>query len=465
MKRPVAPPLFLERIAGLLGEEYPAFRSALEEPACLSLRANTLKVGRTGVAALLGLSDTPLPWCPEALLLPPEVHLGRHPLHAAGLFYLQEPGSTAVVPALDPRPGERILDLCAAPGGKATHIAARLRGQGLLWANEVNRRRAHVLLENLETWGAQNIVVSAEHPEHLARCLPGFFDRVLVDAPCSGESLFRRDPESIREWSPAAVQGCARRQAHILESAAALVRPGGILLYSTCTFSPEENEGVVGAFLEAHPEYRVEEVPSFPGYAPGRPEWAPGCAAGVRESLRQAVRLWPHRAPAEGHFLVRMRREKGPLPSDRSLLSLPAPGPAAQEVLDRFWRDLFPDLLLPERLGLLGEEVLVLPEQLPAVSGLSLLRIGWQLGKIHRGRFTPSHALAMGLDLAQAGRRLNLSPDGPEVAAFLRGETLRSPGPAGWLLVGISGYPLGWGRRVDSVVKNHLPHARRTDRL
>ncbi|MGB9724480.1 MAG: RsmB/NOP family class I SAM-dependent RNA methyltransferase, partial [Chloroflexia bacterium] len=398
------------------------------------------------------------PWCPEAVLLPPDVHLGRHPFHAAGLFYLQEPGATAAIPALDPQPGERLLDLCAAPGGKATHIAARLRGEGLLWANEVNGRRARVLLENLERWGARNIVVSAEHPERLAERLPGFFDRVLVDAPCSGEALFRREPESVREWSPATVRGCARRQGRLLDSAAKLVRPGGVLLYVTCTFSPEENEGGIGAFLETHPEYALEEISPLPGFAPGRPEWVEGLPSEARESLRRTVRLWPHRAPAEGHFLARLRRVGGgPSPKPPSFRG-PSPGPAVRQALSAFWQEVLPDLPLPERLALWGERVLALPPELPDVSGLRLLRAGWLLGSIRRGRFLPAHALAMGLYPGQAAGRLDLSPEAPEVVAFLRGETLRSEGPAGWLLVTVAGYPLGWGRRVGAVVKNHRPH-------
>lgn len=448
------PAAFRERMAVLLGEEYPAFFSALERPARLCLRVNLHKRTRQDLVARLGLPDVLLPWCPEAVLLPPGTRLGRHPFHTAGLFYLQEPGATAAVPALDPQPGERVLDLCAAPGGKATHIATRLRGEGLLWANEVNMQRARILLENLERWGAQNIVVSAEHPGCLARHLSGFFDRVLVDAPCSGEALFRREPESIREWSPAAVRGCARRQSRLLDSAAKLVRPGGVLLYVTCTFSPEENEGAIGAFLKAHPEYALEEIVSFPGFSPGRPEWAGDLPPEVRENLRHTVHLWPHRAPAEGHFLARLRRLGGKpspkLPSFRG----PLAGPAVRQALSAFWRETFPDLSLPERLVLRGEEVLALPPEMPETSGLRLLRAGWLLGCVRRGRFIPSHALAMGIP-CRAG--LDFSPDAPELAAFLRGETLRSQGPAGWILVGVDGHPLGWGRRVGDVVKNHRP--------
>lgn len=451
------PSHFLQRMAALLGEEYSLFLAEFARPARQSLRANTLKIAPETLLGLLGMPADPLPWCPEALLLPAEAHLGQHPFHAAGLYYLQEPSATAVVPALDAQPGERVLDLCAAPGGKATHIAARMQGEGLLWANEMNKGRAHILLENLERWGARNIVVSAEHPERLAERLPGFFERVLVDAPCSGEALFRREPESIREWSPAAVRGCARRQEHILAAAARLVRPGGVLVYSTCTFAPEENEGVIAAFLQAHPDFSVETLAAVPGFVPGRPEWVPDAPDRVQEQLRRAVRLWPHRAPAEGHFLVRLRREGGAL-EPRLPLWRPQPFPAsARRTLAKFWQEALPGAPLPERLALLGERVLALPSDLPDLAGLRLLRAGWLLGEIRGARFVPGHALAMGLPASAAARTLDLPVEGERVAAYLRGEPLASAGPAGWLLVTVAGYPLGWGKRVGAVVKNHRP--------
>jgi len=463
------PPLFLERMARLLGKEYPAFVAALGRPALHTLRANTLKADLPHIAALLdlSLSDSPprsgegagersLPWCPEAALLPPDVHLGRHPLHQAGLFYLQEPSATAAVPVLDPQPRERILDLCAAPGGKATHIAARLQSEGLLWANEVDSRRAAMLLANLERCGVRNAVVSTEQPERLAERLPGFFDRVLVDAPCSGEGLFRREPESIREWSPAAVRGCARRQGHILAVGAELVRPGGVLVYSTCTFAPEEDEEIVGHFLEAHPDFAMEEVPAYSGFSPGRPDWAPEVAAEVRDTLSRAVRLWPHRAPGEGHFLARLRRAEGVPPSFARwrIPTVPRPARAAYA---SFCSEALREPPAAERLVLLGADLVAVPEGLPDPAGLRVLRAGWLLGEVRGQRFVPSHALAMALAGDDAGEVVDLPISTEHVAAYLRGEPLSSPGPAGWLLVTVAGYPLGWGKRVGTVVKNHRP--------
>jgi 16S rRNA C967 or C1407 C5-methylase (RsmB/RsmF family)/NOL1/NOP2/fmu family ribosome biogenesis protein len=445
-------------MSGLLGGEYPEFLAALGRPALHALRANTLKADLPRVAALLDLPAVPLPWCPEALLLPPDTHLGRHPLHTAGLFYLQEPSATAVVPVLDPQPGERILDLCAAPGGKATHIAARLRGEGLFWANEVDARRAGILIANLERFGVRNAVVSIEQPERLAERLGGFFDRVLVDAPCSGEGLFRREPESVREWSPAAVRGCARRQGHILEAAAECVRPGGVLLYATCTFAPEEDEVGIGRFLEAHPDFVLEKVPARSGFSPGRPEWAPEVAAEVRGSLSRAVRLWPHGGPAEGHFLALLRRAEGVAPSF-ARWRIPTVSRPARAAYEAFCREALREPPAVEQLALLGDHLLAVPAGIPDLAGLRVLRAGWLLGEVRGQRFVPGHALAMGLGARDTREALDLPISSSETTAYLRGEPLTAPGPAGWLLVAIEGYPLGWGKRVGAVVKNHRPRS------
>ncbi|MGC8873491.1 MAG: RsmB/NOP family class I SAM-dependent RNA methyltransferase [Chloroflexia bacterium] len=450
------PEAFRERMAGLLGPEYPAFLEALGLPARQALRVNTLKVEPAQLLSLLELDLAPLPWCPEAFLLPAEVSLGRHPLHSAGLFYLQEPSATAAVPLLDPQPGEHVLDLCAAPGGKSTHIAARLQGKGLLWANEPHPARARILLENLERWGVRNAVVSVERPERLVERFEGFFDRVLVDAPCSGEGLFRRDPGAVREWSPEGIAGCARRQQHILEAAARLVRPGGVVVYATCTFSPEENEAVVGRFLAMHERWVLEEAPEWEGVSRGRPDWAGPLPPALAHTLSRAHRFWPHRTAGEGHFLARLRRPPGPGAKAPPLWR--AEGPSwAWQAFESFCREVLCGPIETGQVALLGEALLALPEGMPDPAGLRLLRAGWLLGWVRRGRFVPSHALAMGLQAGAALRSLELGLGDEDVQAYLRGQSLRAPGPPGWLVVTVAGFPLGWGKRVGEQVKNHRP--------
>ena len=245
----------------LLGDEFTPFLARYDQPASVGLRVNTLKLLPEAFQALSPFSLSPIPWCPagfescSAISVTGAAQPGKHPYHAAGLYHLQEPSAMAVAGLLDPQPGERVLDLSAAPGGKATHLSALMQNEGLLVANEIHPRRAWELFENTERWGARNVAITNATPRQLADHFGEFFDKVLVDAPCSGEGMFRKSEASRREWSPELAQSCAIRQGAILDQAARLVRPGGKLAYSTCTFAPEENESANAGFLEKHLEF------------------------------------------------------------------------------------------------------------------------------------------------------------------------------------------------------------------
>ena len=262
------PPAYLESMQLLLQAEFPAFLGVYSSPAASGLRANTLKINPNELAGRLPYALRPVPWCPAGFQfpedLPPDQPTpGRHPYHAAGLYYLQEPSAMAVVEALDPQPGKRVLDLCAAPGGKSTHLAARMDGKGLLVANEIHPKRVWELAENLERWGARHVIILNESPARLSERLPAFFDCVLVDAPCSGEGMFRKSEAALRDWSPELVHSCAVRQSAILHEAARLTRPGGRLVYSTCTFNPQENEGCRVKLFVGPPPFRACSHPSI----------------------------------------------------------------------------------------------------------------------------------------------------------------------------------------------------------
>lgn len=274
------PEAFLQRMEAQLGSEYPAFLESLERPRAVALRFNPMK----GERPVLPFVGAPVPWEPEGFYYAPETRPGLHVYHEAGVYYLQEASAMAPVALLDPKPGERVCDLCAAPGGKTTQIAGRMLGQGFLVCNEINPKRAKILSRNIERMGVANALVTNEHPETLASRFPGFFDRVLVDAPCSGEGMFRKEEAAVTDWSQETVQMCARRQREILDSAARLVRPGGRLVYSTCTFAPEEDEETVAAFLEAHPEFAPEPVEA-PWFVPGE---------------NASYRMWPHKLLGRG---------------------------------------------------------------------------------------------------------------------------------------------------------------------
>jgi 16S rRNA C967 or C1407 C5-methylase (RsmB/RsmF family)/NOL1/NOP2/fmu family ribosome biogenesis protein len=481
------PGAFEARMRELLGPEAPAFLDSYRRPAERAVRANPLKLDPASLPGLLGIAPDPVPWCPEAWFLPGGVRVGDTIAHAAGLCYVQEPSALAVGEALDLRPGQRVLDLAAAPGGKATLAAGRVGGEGLVVANEVERSRVQALAGNLDRWGSARTVLAGETVARLAAALPGAFDRVLLDAPCSGEGLFRRNPAAAAQWRPGQVRGSAERQRGLLADAARLVRPGGLLVYSTCTFAPEENEQQVAGFLAANPAWELRPIPMHPGFAPGRPDWSPG---GPPE-LARTVRLWPHHLRGEGHFIAKLASpaevagERGNLPSrsraprrgrvaarERGGAGLSTAhrerggagaSTAPREVLEA-WRGFAAEALEdgPGEVSVVGERAYRLADPELAGAGVRLVRPGLLLGRARPGRFQPAHALAMATGAGGVRRAREL--DDREAAAFVRGETLGWDGPAGWALVTWNGWPLGWGRGAGGTLKNHYPKGLRTMR-
>jgi NOL1/NOP2/sun family putative RNA methylase len=450
------PTLFLERMSRFLGEEYLDFADSLAHAPVQALRVNTLKISGSDFQKIspFGLGKG-IEWCKSAFLLEGGDKPGRHPYHLAGLYYLQDPSAMSAAQLLDPRPGERVLDLAASPGGKTTHIASLMQGQGLLVANEIKTRRLNHLVVNVERWGAANVVVTNETPERIADHFGPSFDRVLVDAPCSGEGMFRKDIGARLDWSEQMVAGCAIRQNNILRVSAHLVRPGGYLLYSTCTFAPEEDEGLVARFLQEHPDFDVEALPLLPGFMHGRPEWSE--VSKDFQELTGAVRLFPHRLIGEGHFVCLMHR-KGDSKNE-SLYSRRAERiPTPEWKLWQNFREQNLDLEFPsERLRLQGGRLYLVPEVVPDLKGLRVTVPGVWLGTFKKDRFEPAHPMALHLKPGQANNTLALSAGSRETAAYLRGESLPAQGAPGWTLITVDGWPLGWGKRVQGLVKNHFP--------
>jgi NOL1/NOP2/sun family putative RNA methylase len=466
---------------GFLADEYPAFFESLQQPPVHGLRVNTLKLS---AEAFFTASPFPLvdrvKWCNSAYDLPPAQppildgkrsstsgqlvkEPGKHPYHLAGLYYLQDPSAMSAAELLGPQPGERILDLAASPGGKTTHIASLMQGQGLLVANEIKTKRLNHLVVNVERWGAPNVVVTNETPERLADHFGAYFDRVLVDAPCSGEGMFRKDIGARQDWSEEMVAGCAARQTNILRVAAHLVRPGGHMLYSTCTFAPEEDESIMVRFLHEHPDFEVRTLPQLPGFMPGRPEWVsnksnPDEREGTYlNSTRGAVRLFPHRLTGEGHFACLLQRTEGP--ADHMTYPWRADRIPSPEW--KHWQ-AFQEAILtvdfpPKRLRVQGNRLYYVPEDVPQMKGLRVTVPGIWLGNFKKERFEPAHPLATYLQPGQAGNMLALTSDSRELGAYLRGESLPAEGNPGWTLVSVDGWPLGWGKRVQGMVKNHFP--------
>ena len=445
---------FVDLMTPLLGEEAAPFFAALEaDVPGRGLRVNTLKISAEDFAAISPFALTPSPLCPDAFVTEPDARLGLHAFHAAGLYYVQDPSASAAVEVLAPKPGEKILDLCAAPGGKSTHIAARLSDApgSLLAANEIVPRRAKILSANLERIGAKNAVVCCASPEDFAAQCEGAFDAVLVDAPCSGEGMFRRDEQAVREYSLEHVKSCASRQGLILDSAAACVRPGGRLVYSTCTFNPYENEGVIDAFLSRHPDFSIAPIP-FPALLPGRPEWA-----GADASLINAGRLMPHKCPGEGHFVcLLLRAGEG----EAALLSAPREGTLGKrESADfaSFWKENFISPIFGTPV-LHGDLICLAPDSIPLPR---VLRAGVCAARLAKRRIEPEHSLFLSLSKDEFAKKCVFSPDSPEIAAFLRGETLKIKNISGFAAVcagsDSGAWALGFGKISGGILKNHYP--------
>ncbi len=437
------PRQFLDRMQRMLGEEYPAFLDGYEKTKAYSLRINRQKGTIEELKKKTSFLSKKVPWTENGYYYKEEDRPGKHPFHEAGAYYIQEASAMASAVYLDAQPGERVLDLCAAPGGKSTQIADAMQGKGLLVSNEINPSRAKSLSENIERMGIKNALVVSHEPAFLAQRFPEYFDRILVDAPCSGEGMFRKNEEAVREWSCENVLMCAQRQAEILENAAVMLRPGGRMVYSTCTFSTEENEETISGFLKMHPEFEIEEVEKFSGMVPGMPP------------LEKAVRLWPHKLEGEGHFLASLKKE-GYQPIQAESLYGEEKGISPKDCKD--WLAFKEQYIKTNLNGVyfkLGDQLYLLPKGAPSLKGLKVLRPGLHLGTFKKNRFEPSHALALALKPKETACCYGLSVN--EAADYIAGNTFLTEGEKGWYLITVEGYSLGWGKLAGNVMKNHYP--------
>jgi len=467
---PTLPPDFVAAAADWLGGEAAAFLDACARPPRLAIRANTLKGGLTALRAALddATGEWPtVPWWPGALLPPVDegARLASGRLARIGALYAQDPAALAAVAVLDPRPGERVLDLCAAPGGKSTAIADRLGVTGLLVANDVDAGRARELAWALERWGVANGATLSLTPERLASLAPGLFDGVLVDAPCSGEAMFARHERAAADWSSAHVRGCAARQQPLLEAARRLARPGGRIVYATCTFNPTENEGVVAAYLAAHPDDSLDDALAYaPGASPGRPDLL--SAALSRPELARCARLWPHRVPGAGHFVARIHvadepwstsvtrhRQKAHAPGRREPTG-EADSAGGRALVER----MAPAAWAAREITVRGDRAFLAPDGLPADLLPAAFAPGVNVAE-RRGRtWRPAHGLAMALRPGGVASARVL--DDPNAAAFLAGQPVADPSSHGEhriILAAWRGYPLGWGRARGGTLAPLLP--------
>lgn len=443
------PEAFLGRMERMLGTEYGDFLASYGQERSYGLRRNPLKSSEEDFVARVPFALEPVSWAREGYYYRAGEQPGRHILHDAGVYYIQEPSAMAVAQILDPQPAERILDLCAAPGGKSTQIAGRMKGEGLLVSNEIIAGRAKILSQNIERMGIGNCVVCNETPERMAAFFPAFFDRVLVDAPCSGEGMFRKDETAVAEWSEAHVSMCAQRQQEILTEAVKMLKPGGVLVYSTCTFAPLENEGLISSFLREHEEMTAEAVPHDAAFMSGRPDWCEAPSAGIEHTMR----LMPHRLRGEGHYIARLRKQ-GTLPADHV-----ATGGVSGGIREFLTKEIGLSSDWLERHGgvvqTFGDQIYLTPSAMVSMKGMKVLRAGLHLGTDKKNRIEPAHALAMALHIEETDRRMELT--GQDAARYLHGESLSGTAQKGWILLTHMGYPLGFGKASGGQIKNHYP--------
>ena len=449
---------FEKKMKAFLGDEWDDFLYSYDNNRFQALRFNTLKVQspeeRMRILKVLGISsDKRVSWANEAYYFDENVRPGKHPYHEMGLYYIQEPSAMSAAALLAPKPGMRVLDLCAAPGGKSTQLATYLGDSGLLVSNEINTQRSRILSQNIERMGIKNAIVTNEDSFVLASHFPGFFNAIQVDAPCSGEGMFRKLPEAIEQWSLENVAICAARQKEILDNAAVMLKPGGVIVYSTCTFSKEENEDVIEYFLERHPDFTLEEMERF----------------------------WPHKVDGEGHFVAKLVRrgcvdtdlkadrktKKNKNSKNRKNETKPALTKENMKLLSEFLDETISEDMAAwiknSRLVMFGEQLYRLPDMEVDIKGLKVQRAGLHIGEFKKQRFEPSHSLALALKISEAKNVVKLTWDDPQTTGFFNGQSVMlsdeqtAECKKGWALVCVDGYPAGWGKVNGAQVKNHYP--------
>jgi NOL1/NOP2/sun family putative RNA methylase len=445
------PEAFVEKYTQLLGDEAPDFLASFDLPAHSGYRVNPLRPDAVRAA---NPGDARINYSPNGYVGKVD---GNGIAHVSGYVYSQEPSAQLVGAVADAQPGMRVLDLCAAPGGKSTYLAGAMANQGVLVSNEINLGRARILASNIERWGARNVIVTNNDPASLAKALPEFFDLILVDAPCSGEGMFRKDPDAVQYWDSDYPARCADRQREIVTEAVKMLAPGGSLVYSTCTFAPEEDEQMVSWML-ANTELQVTPITKLAGMSDARPEWGNG-----DPNIAGAVRLWPHKQLGEGHFVARLHLPATTAAAQPARKAKKSRSKHARSALTRDqqsewtqWQQQNLTTPISGELVLMGEQLYARPANLPAMSGARVLRPGLHLGTFKKNRFEPSHSLATALPTAAF--KLHQDVDAADFKKYRHGETLSTDlAGKGTILLTSADMPFAIGRLVNGTIKNLYP--------
>ncbi len=443
------PQNFLDKMKELLKDEYEEFIKCYDEERFYGLRVNTLKVSVEDYNKITSFKLQSIPWCKEGYYYNNGDKPTHHPYYYAGLYYIQEPSAMAPAEFIDILPGDKVLDLCSAPGGKSTQIACKLNSSGLLVSNDISASRIKALVKNIELYGVKNAIVLNETPERLSNKFTSFFDKILVDAPCSGEGMFRKDQSAVKSWSIHSNQKCSVMQKDILEHAGHMLKPGGYILYSTCTFSPDENECIISDFLEKNKNFSLVSLPKHSGIQNGRSNW---CKDDFE--LEKCARFWPHKLKGEGHFLALLRKNDGQYIEYKEEIN----------VIDKkkiySYYDFCSQNLIKTFEGnfqMYGEYLYLAPNGLPNLNGIKVIRPGWFLGLIKKDRFEPSHMMSVSLKSSDFRNIINFNSKSKDVLRYLKGETLNTDSPKGYNVVCVDGFTLGWAKSGEGILKNNYP--------
>ncbi len=452
MKLPV---FFEESFKNLMDDsEYQAFKASFDEKRHSGIRINTLKIQPEDFLKLFNKTLDPIPWVPQGFYYPEGESFGKHPAYHAGLYYIQEPSAMMPAQVLAPKPGEKVLDLCAAPGGKTTHLGSYMENKGLLITNDISPKRVKALVKNVELIGLSNCFVVNETPEKLQTIYPEFFDRILLDVPCSGEGMFRKDREAVQSYTRFKSSECVALQREIVASAYTMLKPGGTMVYSTCTFNPDENERNIEYFISTY-DLSVDKIEPIGGFEPSRAQWTESGDG----ALSGGLRLWPHKARGEGHFVCRLTK-KGQKPEQGSSEALigytsKEAEKAAQCFLEFVEKNMngFEDGIFHLR----GTSLYRLPSYMEEVPHIRWEKAGLYLGEYQKGRFEPSHSLVMASKAESFKRVMRFDWQDQNILRYLKGETLFAEGEKGYTVVCMEDYPLGWAKQEAGMLKNLYP--------
>ena len=462
------PQSFLDSMKEILGEDYEAFLAGFDGQRQYGLRVNTLKMNLEEFERIAPFHLKKVPWISNGYFYEAEDVPAKHPFYSAGLYYLQEPSAMTPVSRLKVQPGERVLDLCAAPGGKATELGAALQGEGLLVANDINTARARALLRNLELFGISNSFVTNEPPHVLAERFPEFFHKIMVDAPCSGEGMFRKNPAVVDSWQEKGPEYFSKLQREIIVQAADMLLPGGMMFYSTCTFSPLENEKTITHLLKERPDMEVIPMEDYEGFAEGLTSYR---GEVFDESCKLCRRIWPHKMSGEGHFMALLHKKNGTQQQVQQTVSQSSIWWEKCKGLNKEQKaaaeDLFSHVNIAydeKRIDVRGDNLYYLPAPKYDGRGLHFLRNGLFMGEFKKKRFEPSQPFALALHAQDFDQVLDFPADDERLSRYLRGETLDvsdliagEKKRKGWQLVMVAGHPLGFGKLVNNNLKNKYP--------